>query len=160
MSSKSQSYILALIMTIVAGIGMLSTGMAAFATTNDVPPTQSPQPQPTQYQYVLNNNNNNENDNDNENVNANNIQIGSSQPQYVAQIPSYQYQPPYSPPAYTPPAPPIYTPPVYYEAPGIPNTGIGDIGAINLALLIISGLFFAAGIAYLFPWSKQDVKYS
>jgi hypothetical protein len=144
MSSKTQSYILAAIITVIAGVGMMSTGMAALATTND-------RYQDSQSSYG----NANINNNDNSNVNNNTVYVGSqAQSQHIAQIP--QYQQPYYPPA------PTYTPPIYeyYEAPGIPNTGLGGLAGINLVILMISGLFVAAGIAYLFPWSKQNVKYS
>jgi hypothetical protein len=148
MSSKIQSYILATIVTIIAGVGMMSTGIAAMATTND---------SPTYYgaSRAGANNNNNENSN----INTNTVYVGPQyqQQQHVAQVPQYQYQPPY----YTPPAP-VYMPPVYEysEAPGIPNTGLGGLAGVNLIILLVSGLFVAAGIAYVFPWSKQNVKYS
>lgn len=154
MSSKKHSYILAVIVTVIAGIGMLSTGIAAMATTNDVNTHTQPQPQP-HYQYS--NNNTNDNNNDSSNVNNNTVFVAPQPQSQLAQIPSYQYQPPYSPP----PAP-TYLPPAYdyYEAPGIPNTGFGDIPTVNLILMLCSGLFMLAGMAYLFSWSKQNEKFS
>jgi hypothetical protein len=150
MSSKKQSYALATLITIIAGVGMLSTAMSAMATTNNDANTQAA------YQNV------NENNNKNSNSNNNTIVMGGQSPQ-LAQIPSYQYPPSYQPPMSYPPAPPAYIPPpapAYYEAPGVPNAGFGDIPTLNLAILLTSAIFVIAGIAYIFPWSKHDVKYS
>jgi hypothetical protein len=153
MSSKTHSYILAVIITIVAGVGMMSTGIAAMATTNDQNTNTNTS---SQSAYT----NTNSNDNENRNSNNNNISIGAGQ--QLAQIPQYQYQQPAVPPYYPPP---VFTPPApaydYYQpAPGMPNAGFGDMSKGALALLFGSGILFFAGLAYLFSWSKQNVKYS
>jgi hypothetical protein len=152
MINKTQSYILAAIMTLVAGIGILSTGLVAFAGVEE-------DHNDNRYSnYRPYSSGGGSNENVNENVNSNNINLG---PQ-VAQIPSYQYSQPYAPTyQQIPMPPPAPAPDYYYQAPpGIPNAGIGDIGYLNLALLFLSGLFVAAGLAYLLPWSKPKEKLS
>jgi hypothetical protein len=150
MINKTQSYILAAIMTLVAGVGVLSTGIVAFAGVeedhNDSRHSYRPY------------SGGGSNENVNENTNTNNINIGPK----IAQIPSYQYTQPYVPTyQQIPTPPPAPVPDYYYQAPpGIPNAGIGDIGFVNLALLFVSGLFVAAGLAYLLPWSKPKEKLS
>jgi hypothetical protein len=146
--NKKQTFIIMGIVTLLAGVGMLSTALAVFAG----PPGDSM----GGYSYSRSYGGRNINTN----TNTNTVRVDAG-PTLAYAVPGYSQSYGYPPvPAYVPP--PQYIPqPVaqtpYYQytyAPGIPNAGIGDVGKINLGILVLSGICALVGSLYVFRTAR------